>query len=367
MYRMESAPGAKTVINGKTFDYFCGCGYFCLQGHPEMIQAACEAVHKYGIGSATSRSGYGNNPVLIDVETKAAEFFQAQSVLYYVSGYMGSTILLQGLIDEYDIIFCDRDSHYSVKDGISTAGKPCFLFGHLDPDDLRSKLREHLKPRQVPLLICDGVFPMTGALSPTPEYCDVLQEYAPFILCVDDAHAVGVIGEKGLGTFEYFGLERDELYSCGTLSKAFGGHGGVIAGKTEFIEKLKRNSSIFHASSPPPTPSAAASAKALDIVRQTPSLRKDLWENVARARKRFEGIGIDLGKTPVPILCLHSLSGVDLKAVQAELWKKDIAVAYKAPEGYSGVPAGGAIRIAVSSGHTHGQIDRLIAEIGALL
>ena len=367
MYIMESPPGAVTVINGKEVDYFCGCGYFCLQGHPAVIKAACQAARKYGIASGTSRSGYGNNPQLLDVEKKAARFFQKDAVLYYVSGYMGGTILLQGLSERYDIIFADEHSHYSVKDGISAVNKPYVPFEHLNPDDLRKKLKQNLKSQQIPLLIYDGVFPVTGALSPAPEYYEILKGYEKFFLCVDDAHAVGVLGEKGMGTFEHFGIEGDNLYSCGTLSKAVGGHGGVIPGKKDFIETLKKNSNIFYASSAPPTPAAAATAKALEIVIQNPSLRTNLHDNVAYAREKFRSIGLDVGDTPVPILCLHSIEGVDLEDLQARLWEKNIAVFYVAPHGYSGVPEGGAIRIAVNTEHSKQQIDRLVAEIGRLL
>lgn len=367
MYVMKSAPGAKTIVNGKKVDYFCGCGYFALQGHPELIKAACEAAKKYGIASTTSRSGYGNNPVLLDVEKKAAEFFQVESVLYFVSGYVGNIILLQGLADQYDIVFTDQESHYSVKDGVAIVNKPAVVFKHLDPEDLRKKLRKHIKPRQRPLLICDGIFAMTGALAPTPEYLEILQQYEQFLLCVDDAHAVGVVGEKGTGTFEHFGLTSDRLYSCGTLSKAMGGHGGIIPGKAEFIETLKQNSNIFYSSSGTPTPSAAATAKALEIVMNDPSLRRKLWGNVAYAKKRFSEIGFDLGDSPVPILCLHSADGVDFKTIQKNLWEKDIAVFYIAPGSYTGAPEGGSLRIAINAAHSHEQIDRLVNETGALL
>ncbi|UCG58211.1 MAG: pyridoxal phosphate-dependent aminotransferase family protein [Phycisphaerales bacterium] len=367
MYVMESAPGARTIVNGKRVDYFCGCGYFALQGHPELIKAACEAAQKYGIASTTSRSGYGNNPVLLDVEKKAADFFQVEDTMYFVSGYVGNIILLQGLADQYDIVFTDQESHYAVKDGVAVVDKPAVVFRHLDPEDLKKKLRKHVKPRQRPLLICDGVFAMTGALAPTPEYLEILQQYEQFLLCVDDAHAVGVIGEKGRGTFEYFGLKSDNLYSCGTLSKAMGGHGGIIPGKAEFIETLKRNSSIFYSSSGTPTPSAAATAKALEIVMSSPSMRNRLWDNVAYAKKRFGEIGFDLGDNPVPILCLQSEDSVDFETVQKELWDKDIAVLYVAPGSYTSAPDNGSLRIAINAAHSHEQIDRLVHETGALL
>lgn len=123
MYVMESAPGARAVINGRQVDYFCGCGYFGFQGHPELIEASCHATRQYGLGTGTSRLGYGNNQLLMSVEKNAAKFFDTEDALYYSSGYMGNSILLQGLSNDYDIIFADEEFHYSIKDGASIAGK----------------------------------------------------------------------------------------------------------------------------------------------------------------------------------------------------------------------------------------------------
>jgi glycine C-acetyltransferase/8-amino-7-oxononanoate synthase len=366
MYVMESAPGPRAVINGREVDYFCGCGYLSLQNHPELIKAAGEALKKYGMASATSRSGFGNNPVLLEVEEKASKFFGTESSLYYVSGYLGNSILLQGLRDEYDVIFVDKESHYSVIDGASVTHKPVVFFAHLDPGDLRNKTRQTLRPSERPLVICDGVFPVSGEISPLPEYLKVLEESEGRIICVDDAHAIGVLGEKGRGSFEYFGLEGEGLYFSGTLSKAAGGHGGIIAGDRDFIEKLKEKSQIPDASSPPATVVAAATAKALEILQREPGLRKKLRDNVAYAKRRFRHLGFDTDDSPVPIICLHSKRGVDLKALQLELFERRIAVFYVAPGSYSSVPQSGAIRIAIFSSHSRGQIDRLLEEIKKL-
>lgn len=367
MYIMESAPGARTIIDGKEVDYFCGCGYYGLQGHPELITAACEAVKKYGIGSATSRSGYGDNPVLLEVEAKASKFFGTESALYYVSGYLGNSILLQGLEDHYEIIFVDKESHYSVMDGAALVDKPLVLFSHLDPHDLRGKIKKHLKRSQRPLLICDGIFPVSGEISPVLDYLEVLREFDGSIICVDDAHAIGVIGEKGRGSFEFFGLEDERLYSSGTLSKALGGHGGIIARDREFIERLKEKSKIPYASSAPPTPAAAATAMALEVLSKNPDLRKKLWDNVAYAKKGLRDLGFDINDTPVPIICLHSKEGIDLETLQLSLLKKRIAVLYVPGKTYSSVPESGAIRIAIFSSHSKEQIDRLIEEIKGFL
>lgn len=363
---MESAPGPRAIINGKEVDYFCGTSYYGLHAHPELIKAACEATKKFGIGSATSRSGFGNNPVLLEVEERAANFFEKESALYYVSGYLGNSILLQGLRDKYDIIYADQESHYSVMDGASMARKPVVTFAHLDAEDLRAKIQQSLKPSQRPLVICDGIFPVSGEISPIPEYLNVLEEFDRPLICVDDAHATGVIGEKGQGTFEYFGLEGENLYSSCTLSKALGGHGGIIAGDKEFIETLKNLSNIPYSSSAVPTPAAAATAKALEILTEKPEMRKNLWEKVFYTKKSLLHLGLKVNDTPVPIICLD-IKGTNLESLQKELFSRNIAVLYVPGGAYSSVPESGAIRIAIFSNHSKSQIDRLVEEMSNLI
>lgn len=363
MYVMESAPGARTIINGKEVDYFSGCGYFDFYGHPGIIDAACKAVKKYGISSGTSRAGFGNNPVLFEIEAKASQFFGTEDVLYYVSGCLGTSILLEGLSGEYDAIFIDSESHYSIMNAAYMVYKPVIKFSERDPDDLKKKIRQFLDPSQKPVVICDGIFPISGEISPIPDYIDVLEGIEGALICVDDAHATGVIGEKGHGTFEYFGVEGERLYCAGTLSKALGGHGGIIAGDKKFIKKLKEKSTIANACSPPSNPAAAATAKALEILYKNPGMRKKLWNNVSYAKNGLRNLGFGISDTPVPIICLHTKENIDFKALQQELFKKDIAVTYLPEGAYTSVPRNGGLRISIFSSHTREQMDRLIYEI----
>jgi glycine C-acetyltransferase/8-amino-7-oxononanoate synthase len=364
---MESAPGARTIINGKEVDYFGGCSYYGFHGHPDIVTAACEAVKKYGISSATSPIGYGNNPVLAEVERSARRFFNSQAVLYYASGCSGGTVLVQGLREEYDIVFIDRESHYSVMDAAVLSGKPVIQFEHMSVEDFEQKLHRHLKPGQRPMLMSDGIFPITGEIAPAGGYWRILKHIEGALLCLDDAHAFGVIGKKGRGTFEHLGLEGERRYAAGTLSKGLGGYGGIIPGKETLIKKLKERSHIPNACTPPPTPAAAAAAKALDILHRDPGLRERLWDNTIYAKQRLKELDFCLNDTPVPIICLHtngSKPAIDYEALQKELFKKDIAVSYVPGGGYTGVPPGGAIRISIFSTHTREQIQRLVTVIG---
>lgn len=367
MYEMQSAPGAETIINGKPYLYFAGTGYYGLQGNPQVLQAASEALFKYGIASATSRGGYGNNPPTKLVEQLAARYFGTEDAFYYVSGYVGNSILADYLRDRFDIAFVDQAAHYSVYDGLRLAGRPIIQFAHCDAEDLEQKLAHYLSPGQRPLLMTDAIFPSLGRISPLPEYLRALQAYPGAILCTDDAHATGTIGAQGRGIFEYFELPSEpvQLYFSTTLSKAIGGQGGVIVGSHDFISDLKRNSHYYNGASQPSVPVAAATAKSLELVLEQPSIRENLWANVAYARKGIRALGLSIEESIVPIISLELDKAERMQAIQQGLFDRGIAIAYQ--RAYTGIGPEGLLRIAIFSTHTHAMIDRLIAELGSLL
>jgi glycine C-acetyltransferase/8-amino-7-oxononanoate synthase len=374
VYQMQSPVGPRVMINGRECDYFAGCSYLGLQNHPALIAAAAEALQRYGLGTATSRGGYGEHPLYAAVEAAAARYFGTEAALYYVTAYLGNTILLQGLRGEYDRVFVDESSHFSVRDSVQIAGAPVTPFRHLDPEDLAAQLRGQLRPGERPLVISDGVFPISGEIAPAPDYLSALAAYAGATLCLDDAHATGVLGARGRGTAEYW-HERDltslpdlsglRVISAHTLSKALGCHGGMIAGDAALIGKLRVDAPAFVAHSPSPLPVAAAAARALDLVGGVSQRRAQLWANVAYARTGLRGLGWELADTPVPIICLGARPGLDLARIQAELFARDLCVAHVTR--YSSTPAGGALRIAIFATHSEAQIDRLVAEVGRLL
>jgi 8-amino-7-oxononanoate synthase len=370
-YIMESEPAAQTIINKKRVHYFSGTGYFGFQVHPDVIQAACLAAQQYGISSATSVAGYGTNPVLLNLEDKISEYFGTTGVLHYASGCLGNFIIIEGLKNDYDIVFIDKESHYSIKNATTLMEKPMQEFAHKDPEDLKKQVKKYLKAKQRPLILCDGIFPITGELSPLPDYVEVLRDIENATICVDDAHAIGVIGKKGFGSFEYFGLEGERRHASGVLSKALGGHGGLIVGDDEFVAKLKKNSVLANACSVTPIPAAAATAKALEILHKKPEMRQELWKNTRYAKKKLIELGFDIDDTPVPIICLTTMNKkktrIDCESFQKKLFDMNIAVTYVPGGSYSSVPATGAIRISIFSTHHRSQIDTLVKEISELI
>ncbi|MGO8691125.1 MAG: aminotransferase class I/II-fold pyridoxal phosphate-dependent enzyme [Thermoguttaceae bacterium] len=372
---IESPPGAETVIDGRRYLYFVGTGYLGLQGHPEVIHAACEAARQYGVGSATTRAGYGTTPPLLAVERLSAQFLDAEAAFHFPSGYAGNQILVAALADAYDAVFLDELSHYCVAEAAQAGGRPVFRFAHCDPPALRKALQTHLKPSERPLVMTDGVFAARGDIAPLAEYRDVLADYAGATLLVDDAHGLGVLGQHGRGTLEEKGVRTifdpgknssdPVICFCGTLSKALGGYGGIIAGSQRWVERLKTASHWYDGASPLPPPLLAASARALELVLAEPQMRLRLRENVQRLRGGLVRLGVPCPQTPSPIICLRLGTAERMRGIQSGLMAEGILIAYMAA--YSGLGAEGALRLAVFATHTADMIDRLLDVLGRLI
>jgi 8-amino-7-oxononanoate synthase len=362
-YRMQSQVGPFTVINGRERDYFCGCGYLGLQSHPNVLQAIKETTSRYGFSTATSRGGYGEHPLFEELEGEARAFFDAEAVLYYPTGYLGSMIVTQGLRNQYEHIFVDEQAHYSVMDGANVNRKPVTTFKHRDAQNLKECIQRDLKAGERPLVMSDAVFPITGEIAPVPDYVDVVKRYNGWI-SIDDAHGVGVLGDHGRGVVEHLDVHYPHLVSVATLSKALGGYGGIMPATSEVIEEIRDNSHVLGGVTPTPLPAAAASRVALNLARN-PMLRKQIMDNVYIARNGLRRLGWQVDDSPVPIICLAGRPGLDLGRLQEELFNRDIAIAHV--KNYSGVPVGGALRIAIFATHSSDQIERLIAEMSHLL
>jgi 8-amino-7-oxononanoate synthase len=369
MHLMESPPGPETIIDGRQYLYFAGTGYLGLQGHPQVLAAACDAMRKYGIGTATSRSGFGTSAPLLAVEATAATFFGTEDSFYFPSGYAAARVVLSGVQDRHHAIFIDETSHYSDVEAANAKGYAATPFRRGDVQDLKEKLARQLRPGQRPLVMTDGIFAVSGRLAPLADYVTVLQPYEGATLCVDDAHAFGVLGASGRGSIEEAGLwnrgvndsESTRLLVSGTLSKALGGYGGMVPGAKGFVESLKKRARLFDGASPPPAPVAAATATALRIAMAEPQRRQTLRDNAALLRSELRRIGLTIEQSPAPIVGLEIGSGENMRRIRDTLLQRGVAIAYFAA--YAGTGPEGILRIAVFATHTAEMIRRLIDEL----
>lgn len=373
---MQSPPGAETVINGDRYIYFGGTSYLGLHAHPEVIAAACEATQQLGLHSASSRVRVGTVQPVLDVERLAAEFFGAEDAFYFISGYLSIWVILHSLQNDFDVFLVDDGCHYSIADALPCFGKPVLEFSSRNADSLEQRLAGLPVTGSRPLVISDGVFSADGSLAPVGQYAQVLARRGGGGILLDDAHGFGVVGGNGRGSLEHAGMwtsinsgsahgaDAVELYVCGTLSKALGGFGGIVAGSQAFIEKLKCSTRLFNAASAPPTPVAAASAKSLEILLREPERLSALALNIKHMKTGLRGLGLDIIESPSAIIGLVADAGQDMHNTHERLKQVGIFVPYAAS--YSGAD-GGFLRISVFASHTPAMIDELLSSIAASL
>ncbi len=363
-YIMESAPDAVTRISGMDYLYFGGTSYFSLHKHPSVLKAAGNALKAYGMLSATTRLGYGTTDLLETLEKKAAAFFGTEDAAYLASGFLSGMAGVQALQiqESFDVILIDELSHYSNRNAAASVEKPVYTFGHRDLEDLKEKLKEHVKPGQIPLLISDGVFPVFGEIAPVKKYLELLESYSG-ILWLDDAHGMGVLGKLGRGVCELSGVYSDRVFTGGTLSKAFGGFGGIIPGSREFIAEIK-NGPVMNGANMAPSAALAASIEGINILKSEPERKEKLWANARYLKQGLRALGIPANNTQVPIAAWEMGNRKDMESVHEKLMDSGIAIQYTT---YIGAGVEGVLRIVVFESHTTEQIDFLLSELKRLL
>jgi len=361
---LQGPVGALTRIDGRTYDYFGGCGYLGLQSQPQVLQAAADAVLRYGLSTANSRGGLGESPLYTEMEETACAFFACEKVLTFASGYLGAAVLIQGEGQANDHFFIDADAHFSLWDAAAASNHAITPFAHCRPEALQVALQHELTAGERAVVLSDGLFPISGEVAPLPDYLEVLRNL-PARLIVDDAHGAGVLGEHGRGTLEFWSITDERVSVSATFNKALGGFGGLVYGRRQALEHLERNSRVLAGSSPLPLPAAAAITQALRLLQVSPQLLQQLQANVRQARAGLEELGWQLPVAETPILCLPARGGLNLFRLREELFHRGIAVEFV--NSYPSAPAGGAIRLAVFATHTPAQIERLLAAIRDVL
>jgi len=257
-----SAVGPEMVVNGKHVLNFCSNNYLGLADNPKMKSAAIAAIKKYGIGPAAVRTIAGTTVLHKQLEEKLAKFKKAEAVITFQSGFCANLAVIPALVGEGDLIFSDKLNHASIIDGCRLTKAEVIRYAHVDPKDLEAKIKRAGK-KSKKLVITDGVFSMDGDIAPLDKIYAVTSKYGA-ILMVDDAHGEGVLGKSGRGIVDHFNLHGKVDVEVGTMSKAFGVVGGMVAGKLETIEWLSQRARPFLFSSAMTIPDVAACIAAVD-------------------------------------------------------------------------------------------------------
>ena len=364
---LGSAQGAWLDVDGKRVLNFCSNNYLGLANHPKIAAAAKAAIDEYGVGPGAVRTIAGTMDLHVKLEQRLAEFKHVEAAVTFQSGFNANTATIPALVGKGDVIFSDRLNHASIIDGCRLSGAKIIAYEHNSAESLEEMLKEHLSSYKRALVVTDGVFSMDGDIAPLDKLYEVTQKY-DVLLMVDDAHGEGVLGHGGRGIVDHFGLHGKVDVEIGTMSKAFGVVGGIVAGKKVIVDWLKQRGRPFLFSSAMTVPDAAACLAAVDLLEESTELVDKLWENGRYFQAEMKALGFDTGKTQTPITPV--ILG---EATLAQQFSKELydAGVFGTAIAFPTVPQGTArIRVMISAAHEREDLDKgleIFGEVGKKL
>jgi len=372
---IASANDRYITLDGKKVLMFTSNNYLGLAADPEVIKVTMEKAREYGIGPGTSRLLSGNVRLYDELEAEFANLVGKEAAIFFSTGYMTNegmfTVLMDPFTSEFPlpyaknsgVIISDKDNHASIISGVRLSSAERKIFKHNDMVDLEKILRS-LPAKKRKLIVTEGSFSLEGVLCPLPEIVDLAKKYDAITL-IDDAHGIGILGKRGGGTAEHFGLQKDVDIIMGSCSKALGGMGGFVAGEKRLIDYFRIAMRAYMYSSPVSVCVAAGLKKAVEITKTAADRRKKLLDNYDYLYKKLTALGFTIwGDQTVPSLPL--ILGNEAIAVKLNkaLFKEGIYVeSFRWPA----VPLGTArIRIVPMSTHKKEHLDKLVKGLGKI-
>lgn len=354
---LESPQGAWLVVDGKKVLNFCSNNYLGLANHPRLVQAAKDAADKYGVGPGAVRTIAGTLDLHLELEKRLAAFKRVDTAITFQSGFAANLATIPALVGKEDVIFSDRLNHASIIDGCRLAKAKIIPYDHCSPESLKEVLDEHRGEYRRALVVTDGVFSMDGDVAPLDEIYQVTRDY-DVILMVDDAHGEGVLGEGGRGIVDHFNLHGKVDVEVGTLSKAFGVVGGVVAGNPLVVEWLYQRGRPFLFSSAMTLPDVAACIESVKILEESTELVDRLWKNAEYFKSEMKSLGFDTGVSTTPITPVMLGEAPLAQEFSRKLFEAGV---FAMSIGFPTVPQGMArIRVMISAAHSKDDLDQAL-------
>ncbi|HRQ22776.1 MAG TPA: aminotransferase class I/II-fold pyridoxal phosphate-dependent enzyme [Anaerolineales bacterium] len=308
----ELLDGMKVRINGRVMGMYASYSYLGLVGHPRINEAAKKAVDKWGTGTNGVRTLAGTLALHTELEETISNFKKTEAAITYTSGYVTNLTVISTLMGRGDYVFSDKINHASIVDGCLMSGAEFRRFRHNDMAHLEGLLK-NAPTDFAKVVIADSVFSMDGDIIDLPTMVNLCKKYNAWLM-IDEAHSVGVLGERGTGIEEHFGMDGVIDIKMGTLSKTIPSVGGYVAGKQELIDYLRHGSRAYIFSAALPPAQAAAANEAFKVILDEPWRIQRLNENTKQFIGGLKGMGFDTLLTEtaiVPVLC-----GTDEKAFE---------------------------------------------------
>ena len=356
---ITSPQGAEITVNGETVLNFCANNYLGLSSHPEVVQAAKDALDSHGFGMSSVRFICGTQDIHKTLEQKIANFYGTEDTILYAAAFDANGGVFEPLLGEDDCIISDSLNHASIIDGVRLCKAARYRYENSNMEDLENQLKKAVEAgHRFKLIVTDGVFSMDGLVAPLDIICDLADKYDALVM-VDECHAAGFIGATGKGTLEAKGVMGRVDIITGTLGKALGGAmGGYTTAKKEVIEILRQRSRPYLFSNSLAPAIVGASIKVFELLEKDTTLRDKLEWNTNYFKDGLRNAGIDFidgDSAIVPVM----LYDAKLSQIMAdELLKKGI---YVIGFFYPVVPKDKArIRVQLSAAHTKEQLDKAI-------
>lgn len=354
--RVETSQEPRIRIQGRERILFCSNNYLGLANHPVLKKAAIEALNTYGSSTVASALISGYMSPHTDLENSMAQFLGTQAAIAFPTGYTANLGVIPALINRDDIIFSDQLNHRSIIDGCRLSRAQIAIYNHCDIAHLETQLKTSSAHRRR-LIVTDGVFSMDGDIAPLPELVSLAEQHNA-ILMVDDAHATGVLGPGGRGTFEHYGLSPETIDIHMTSgSKALGASGGFICGSRDLIDLIRNRSAAYIYTTAMPPDACASTTAALDLIQRDTRLRQRLWHNTTTISQHLRALDFDLAQSQthiIPILIGDAQKTIE---ISEHLYNRGIYLygirPPTVPEGQS------RLRLSVMATHTDDDIAQL--------
>jgi glycine C-acetyltransferase len=348
---IDSPMDGQIVVDGQPVLNFCANNYLGLANHPRLREAAKRAIDQFGIGPGAVRTIAGTMSLHVDLERRLAEFKGAEAVITTQSGFTANLAVIPSLVGKGDVIFSDSLNHASIIDGCRLSRAQIVAYAHNDMDDLQRKIAETTEYGRR-LIVSDGVFSMDGDIAKLPELYEIAKQHG-ILLMVDDAHGEGVLGRGGRGIVDHFNLHGKIDIEVGTMSKAFGVVGGIVAGSQVIVDWLRQRARPFLFSSAMTVPDVAACLEAVDMLEESEELVQRLWSNGDLMKRELKALGFDIGHSETPIIPLMLGEASLAQEFSRKLFENGVfAMAIGFP-----TVAKGAARIRVMNTAAHSQSD----------
>jgi glycine C-acetyltransferase len=352
---ISSPQGAWLVVDGKRVLNFCSNNYLGLANDPRLVEAAKAAIDQYGVGPAAVRTIAGTLDLHLELERRMAAFKGVEAAITFQSGFTANLATIPALVGKEDVIFSDELNHASIIDGSRLSAARIVRYAHNNPSDLDRVICENQGAYRHALVVTDGVFSMDGDIAPLDKIYEVSNAH-DLMLMVDDAHGEGVMGKGGRGIVDHFHLHGKVDVEIGTLSKAFGVVGGVVAGKAVIVDWLRQRGRPFLFSSAVTPADAAACLAGLDILESSTELNDRLWTNTRYFKEEMHRLGFDIGQSVTPITPIMLGEAPLAQQFSRELFEEGV---FAMALGFPTVPRGKArIRVMISAAHSRQDLDQ---------